>query len=167
MILVTVGSAEQPYTRLLAAMDVSADRLGEPVVMQCGQKPYPGRHTQCLGYLTFGQFHRLARDSRLIIGHASMGPVLVARRYGKPFIVVPRDPAFQETFNDHQFQTARALEGTSRMIEVVFDIAGLEAAIRRAQAKADQGETYEPHLRREPLIAAIRAAAEGREVPGP
>jgi len=37
MILVMVGSSEQPFTRLLRAMDELAPRLGEPVVMQSGR----------------------------------------------------------------------------------------------------------------------------------
>jgi UDP-N-acetylglucosamine transferase subunit ALG13 len=167
MILVTVGSEVRPFTRLMAAMDEMAPRLGEPVVMQCGREPYPGRNTECLGYVTFGRMQQLVSACRVIVGHGSTGPPLMAHRFGKPLIVVPRDPALNETFNDHQFQTARALDHRSLMVEIVCDIAGLEAAVRRAQAKADQGLTYEADPERERLVAAIRAAAEGREVPGP
>ncbi|MBE3096369.1 MAG: glucuronosyltransferase [Planctomycetes bacterium] len=168
MILVTVGSEIRPFTRLLAAMDALAPRLGEPVVMQSGRAgPYPGRNTHCLGYLTFGRMQRLVARCRAIVGQGSTGAVLMARRYGKPLVLVPRDPALGETFDDHQLQTAHAVEGRSRMIEVVYDIADLEAAVRRAQAKADQGLTYEPDPEREHLLAAIRAAVEGRELPDP
>jgi len=79
---------------------------------------------------------------------------------------VPRDPVLNETFNDHQFQMARAMEGRSRMIEMVYDVADLETAVRRAQAKADQGLTYEPFPERERLLRALRAAVAGREIPG-
>jgi UDP-N-acetylglucosamine transferase subunit ALG13 len=166
MILVTVGSAGQAFTRLLDAMDEMAPRLGEPVVMQAGREtPYQGRNTQCHGYLTFGRIQGLVRDCRVLVGQASTGAVLMARRYGKPLVLVPRDPARGETVDDHQHQTARAMEGRSRMVEVVYDTKDLEAAVRRAQAKADSGLTYEPDPGRERLLAAIRAAVEGREVP--
>ena len=167
MILVTVGSALEPFTRLLAAMDEMAPRLGEPVVMQSGLTPYPGRHTDCLGYVCFDRMHELVGLCRVLIGHGSTGPALMARLYGKPLIVVPRDPVLNETFNDHQFQMARAMEGRSRMIEMVYNVADLETAVRRAQAKADQGLTYEPFPERERLLRAIRAAVEGREIPPP
>ena len=165
MILVTVGSSEQPFTHLLRAMDELAPRLGEAVVMQSGRTPYPGRHTDCLGYASFDRMHKLVGLCRVLIGHGSTGPVLMARLYGRPLIIVPRDPARNETFDDHQFQVARAMEGRSRMIEVVYDVADLEAAVRRAQAKADQGLTYEPCPERERLLRALRAAVEGREIP--
>lgn len=165
MILVTVGSAEQPFTRLLHAMDELAPRLGERVVMQSGRTPYDGRHTECLGYVSFERMHELAEACRVLIGHASTGAVLIARRYGKPLVLVPRDPARNETFDDHQFQMARAMEGRGHMIEVVYDVADLETAVRRAQAKADQGLTYEPFPERERLLRALRAAVEGREIP--
>jgi len=46
-----------------------------------------------------------------------------------------------------------------------IDTADLEAAVRRAQQKARDGLTYEPYPERERLLAAIRAAVEGREIP--
>jgi UDP-N-acetylglucosamine transferase subunit ALG13 len=165
MIFVTVGSAVEPFSRLLEAMDDMAPRLGEPVVMQCGRRPYPGKHTRCFGYITFGRMQQLVRACRALVGHAATGPVLMARRCAKPLVIVPRDPAHNELFDDHQLQTARTTDGRSRMIEVVYDVADLEAAVRRAQAKADRGPTYEPDPERERLLAALRAAAEGREIP--
>ena len=165
MILVTVGSAPQPFTRLLAAMDEMAPRLGEPVALQSAWSGFEGRHAQCFSYVTYGRMHRLIRQCRVLIGHGSTGPILMARQYGKPLVLFPRDPAYNETFNDHQLQMARATEGRSRMVEVVYDVANLEAAVRRAQAKADHGLTYEPNREQEELLAAIRAAVEGREIP--
>jgi len=167
MIFVTVGSAAQPFTRLMDAMDALAPSLGEPVVMQSRLR-YPGRNTECIDYVTFGRIQQLVSECRVLIGHGSTGPVLMARRYGKPLIMVPRRMEFGETVDAHPLEAAQAVEKKgSRMVEVVRDIANLEAAVRRAQAKADQGLTYEADPERERLVAAIRAAAEGREVPGP
>jgi UDP-N-acetylglucosamine transferase subunit ALG13 len=161
MILVMVGSAIQPFTRLLAAMDDLALQLGEPVVMQ-SRFQYPGRHTECYGYLTFGRMQNFVRECRVLVGHGATGPVLMARRYGKPLVMMPRDPAQNEIFDDHQIQTARATEGRSRMMEVIYDVADLAAAVRRAQAKADAGMTFEPDSGRDRLLAALRAVVDGR-----
>lgn len=166
MILVTVGSAEQPFTRLLAAMDDMAPRLGEPVIMQAGYCGHRGRNTECVGYVTFNRLHQLVSECRVLIGHGSTGPVLMARRYGKPLIMVPRLPEFGETGDAHPLQAAQAVESRhSLMTEVVYDIANLEAAVRRAQAKADAHLAYEPNPDRERLLAALRAVIEGREIP--
>jgi len=162
MILVTVGSSERPFNRLLAAVDAVAPRLGEPVVMQSGLVPFPGRHTQCVGLLAFSEMEVLCRKARVMVGHASIGVVIVARRFGQPLVLVPRDPARGEVFNDHQLQFARAVQNTSPMIEVLDDVVGLEDAIRRAQEKADGHAAYGPDLEHERLLAAIRAAVEGR-----
>lgn len=165
MIFVMVGSAHQPFERLLTAMDELAPRLDEPVIMQTGFSGFHGRHTTCVGYITFGTVRRHVRDASLIVGQASTGVVLMVRHFGKPLVLFPRDPARDEILDDHQLQTARSLEGRSRMIEVVYDVADLEAAVRRAQAKADHGPTYEPDPERERLLAAVRVAAEGQEIP--
>jgi UDP-N-acetylglucosamine transferase subunit ALG13 len=162
MIFVTIGSAQEPFTRLMDAMDSLAPRLGEPVVMQTGFSGYQGRNTKCEGYITFGKMHAYIRESTLLVGHGSTGPVLMARRYGKPLVMVPRRPEFGETADAHPLEAARALEAKgSRMVEVVHDIADLEAALRRAQAKAREGLAYEPDPDRDRLLAAIRAAVEG------
>jgi len=165
MILVMVGSAHQPFTRLLTAMDDLAPRLNEPGIMQTGFSGFRGRSTRCIGYVTFGQIRLLIREASVIVGQASTGVVLMSREFGKPLVAVPRDPARNEILDDHQLQTARSIEGRSRMIEVVYDTADLEAAIGRARDKARQGLTYEPDPDREPLLVAIRVAVEGREIP--
>jgi UDP-N-acetylglucosamine transferase subunit ALG13 len=166
MIFVTVGSAIQPFTRLFEAMDEMAPRLGEPVVMQVGFSGYRGRNVECLDYVTFGRIQSLVRECRVVIGHGSTGPVLMARRYGKPLIMVPRRTEFGETADAHPLEAAQFVEKKgSRMTEVVYDIENLEAAVRRAQAKADSGLTYEPDPGRERLLAAIRAAVEGGGTP--
>lgn len=167
MIFVMSGSASHQFIRLLEVMDEMAPRLGEPVIMQCGRQTYPGRHTECFGYSTFMHVHSLLRECRVLVGQGSAGAVLMSRQYGKPLVLVPRDHKRGEILDQHQLETARSVEGTSRMIEVVTDVAGLEAAVRRAQAKADAGLTYESSSERERLLTALRAAVEGREMPTP
>ncbi|MBM4017118.1 MAG: beta-1,4-galactosyltransferase [Planctomycetes bacterium] len=168
MIFVTVGSALAPFDRLFKAVDEMAPRLGEPVIMQVGFAGFKAANVECLGYVTFGRIQSLVRECRVLIGHGSTGPVLMARRYGKPVIMVPRLPEFGETADAHPLEAAQFVEKKgSRMTEVVYDIADLEPAVRRAQAKADAGLTYEPDPKRERLLQAVRAAVEGREISAP
>jgi len=166
MIFVTIGSALEPFSRLLDAMDEMAPRLGEEVVMQCGRRSYPGKNTRCFGYITFGQLQQFVRECGGLIGHGSTGPVLMAYRYQKPLIMVPRRHEFGETADAHPLEAARFVERrASRMTEVIHDVADLEAAVRRAQQKPREGWIYECRPERERLLAAIRTAVEGREVP--
>lgn len=166
MIFVTVGSALEPFTRLFEAMDDMAPRLGEEVLMQVGFCGWRGRNVRCTDYATFGRIHDLVGQCSVLIGHGSTGPVLMARRHGKPVIMVPRLAEFGETADAHPLEAARFVERRgSRMTEVIYDVADLEAAVRRAQQKARDGLTYEPYPERERLLAAIRAAVEGREIP--
>jgi len=166
VIFVTIGSAIQPFPRLLDAMDEMAPRLGEPVIMQTGMERIPYENVTTTGYTTFVEIQRLVRTCSVLIGHGSTGPVLMARRYGKPVIMVPRLPEFGETADAHPLEAARSVEKRgSRMTEVVYDITDLEPAVRRAQQKARDGLTYEPFPERARLLAAIRAAVERREVP--
>jgi UDP-N-acetylglucosamine transferase subunit ALG13 len=162
VILVSAGSSGVMFARLLAAMDEMAPRLGEPVLLQSGRETrFEARNAPCFDYVTFGTMQRLVSECRVLVGQASVGAVLMTRRFGKPLVLLPRDHTLGELVDDHQFQTARSIEGRSRMIEVVYDVAHLEAAVRRAQAKADAHLTYEPDPERDRLLAALRAALEG------
>jgi UDP-N-acetylglucosamine transferase subunit ALG13 len=167
MIFVTVGSAHQPFTRLLDAMDALAPSLGEPVFMQTGFSGYRGASARCAGYITFGEVHRRVSEATLVVGQASTGAVLMSRQYGKPLVLVPRDHRRNEILDDHQLQTARGLEDRSRMVQVVYEMSDLEAAVRRAQAMAREGLSYEADPERDRLLAAVRAAVERGEAPPP
>lgn len=114
MIFVTVGT-QLPFPRLIDTMNALATDLDEEIVAQCGPVPaappaelWP--HLICHTSLTPKQFEDLFTRARLIVGHAGIGTVLSARKWGKPLVVLPRRHELMEHRNDHQLATARQVE---------------------------------------------------------
>ena len=156
MILVTVGSGYQAFTRMLQTMDDVAGQINERVLMQVGHTPLVPRYAECFNFVSYGKMQHYFREASVIVCHASTGPLSSARRLKKPVVVVPRDPELGETRDAHQLETAVRIKGTSRMIEVVNDTDRLLDAVQRALQKSIQSITYEQDNEFRMLIEKLR-----------
>lgn len=109
MIFVTVGT-QLAFPRLIQAIDTLAPQLGEEAVAQIG--PDAGRYPNLRVHanLTPNEFEHLFKSARLVVGHAGIGTILSAKRFGKPLILVPRRYSLGEHRNDHQLATSQAVE---------------------------------------------------------
>lgn len=129
MIFVTVGT-QLPFPRLIDAMNALAPELGEEIVAQTGPEPGDWPNLTLHDSLTPDQFEDLFRSARLIVGHAGIGTILSAKRFGKPLLVVPRRYAMGEHRNDHQMATAKQVDGLPG-VSVAWDPADLAPLLQR------------------------------------
>lgn len=166
MIFVTVGSGPLDFSRLVRKMDDLAGELGEEMVIQQGYTLYEPSHARVFSFVPYEEAMRLFREAEVIVGHASAGPIMNARQFNKPVIIFPRDNNRQELIDGHQMGTAKAMEGNSRMIEVVYEAEDLGPALVRALSKARSGEVYEEHRFLSSLIASIQDFVEEVEKGG-
>jgi UDP-N-acetylglucosamine transferase subunit ALG13 len=130
VILVTIGTNEQPFDRLVraaAALDARDD-----VVVQYGSSravtPRPG----WFEFMPFDELAALAGDSRVVVCHAGVGSIMMARRCGHRPIVVPRRHGLAEAVDDHQVGLARRL-AQGGLVTLVEDAATLGTAVRQAR----------------------------------
>ena len=130
MIYVTVGKMPLGFDRLIEAADALAAGAGEEVLIQAGSSGYRPVNSKWKDFLTFDESEGYIRDSSLVISHAGIGTIIGALRAGTPIIIVPRREALKEHFNDHQLEIAAAVKGRPG-VEVVEDVAGLGAAVKR------------------------------------
>lgn len=128
MILVAVGTHEDPFDRLIRAAEEIARTGVEDVVLQRGTSTYPA--PSCTGFdlLPPRQFDQWMARARVVVTHAGPATIDLALGYGKIPIVVPRSPRFGEHVDDHQVQFVERLR---ERIHVVDDPADLPAAIAR------------------------------------
>lgn len=130
MILLTVGK-QLPFDRLVMAVDALAPDLADPVIAQIGQSQAQPQYLKAHAQLPATAFEELASSATLIISHAGIGSVLLARRLQKPIVLMPRRADKGEHRNDHQLATARQLKGTDGVL-IAWDETELEQAINRA-----------------------------------
>ena len=131
MILVTTGTNEQPFDRLVcAAAKLDA---GEPLLVQYGSSRVAHGTGEWIDFLPFEELAARAEQASAIICHAGVGSIMLARRSGHRPIVVPRRHHLGEAVDDHQLALARQLSA-SGLVTLVEDVDELAAAIQAPQA---------------------------------
>lgn len=136
MILVTVGTNEARFDRLLDA--VAELPHGEPLLVQHGHSaPIEHPDARLVDFLPFDELAASVRRARAVVTHAGAGSILMALANGKRPVVVPRLQRFGEAVDDHQLQLARRFADAG-LVHVVDDLGLLGATLRVEQVPAPQ-----------------------------
>lgn len=132
MIFVTVGTHEQPFGRLVEAIDrwKGDGSLLKEIVIQTGFSTYEPRYCEWKAFFTFDEMKALIEKAEIVITHGGPSSFIVPLQIGKIPIVVPRQKRFGEHINDHQMDFCKAVAERQGNIIVVDDIAELKNVIR-------------------------------------
>jgi UDP-N-acetylglucosamine transferase subunit ALG13 len=133
MILVTIGTNEQPFDRLVRAA-AHLDGL-ESLLVQYGSSREPHGRGEWVDFVSFEELSDLMRQARVVVCHAGVGSIMLARRCGKRPIVVPRRLHLGEAVDDHQLPLARRLH-SSGVVNLVDDVERLSETIQALGANA-------------------------------
>jgi UDP-N-acetylglucosamine transferase subunit ALG13 len=125
-------------------MDEISQRTDNHVVIQTGLSEYHPVNARYFSFVDYDVAMNYFNKADVIVSHASAGPILYARKFNKPLIMVPRRGDLNEHVDNHQMETACALGNSSEMIEVVYEINDLEKAIERAYLKIKKHTSYGP-----------------------
>ena len=87
MILVTVGTNEQPFDRLVRA--AASLRPTQELVVQHGASKVPHGQGRWVDYLPFDELAELVAAADVVVSHAGVGSIILAHRVGKRALVVP------------------------------------------------------------------------------
>lgn len=126
MIVVTVGTNEQPFDRLAQA--AAALQTAESLLVQHGSsrvRPGAGRWVE---FLAFEDLAAAVAEARIVVCHAGVGSIMLARRFGKVPLVMARRVAEHEAVDDHQVTLATRL-AQAGWVRVVEDAGELAAAL--------------------------------------
>jgi UDP-N-acetylglucosamine transferase subunit ALG13 len=134
-VLVTVGTNEARFDRLLAAVD-ALDLGGERVIVQYGSSRVRPEGAELVEFLPFDELDALTRSARAVVCHAGIGSVAMALAHGRRPIVVPRLREHGEAVDDHQVFFARRLEaaGLATVVEDLDELGTVLAAGHGAPA---------------------------------
>lgn len=124
MIFVTVGTHEQPFNRLVKAVDeLKRDGIiTEDVIIQTGFSTYEPKYCQWNKLIPYKQMIKNVEDARIVITHGGPASFIMPLQIGKTPIVVPRQKQFDEHVNDHQLEFARNVAERMGTIIPVEDI---------------------------------------------
>jgi UDP-N-acetylglucosamine transferase subunit ALG13 len=129
VILVTIGTHETPFDRLLTAVGPLVEL--DDLVVQYGSSDVRVRGARCVAFLPFDELTQLVGAARVVVTHAGAGSVLVTLATGKRPVVMPRLASFGEAVDDHQLVFGRHLSRAG-LVTVVEDAADMKGTVERA-----------------------------------
>ncbi len=152
MIFVTVGTHQDPFERMIAAVEALPNR--SEVVVQYGPGTEPLGVARAAPFMSFAVMEENFEAADLVITHAGVGSILCARRAGHVPVVIPRMHELGEHVDDHQQELTRALAERGEA-QPVWPGEDLAAVLARAPARR-QGPLEGKE--ESPLIDAVRTA---------
>ena len=127
MIFVTVGTHEQPFNRLVKAIDELKlkGEITESVFIQTGYSTYIPKACEYKKFISMNQMDNYMQQADVIITHGGPSSFIMALQHNKIPIVVPRLSKYAEHINDHQLIFCNELLLRNFPIKVVVSIDNL------------------------------------------
>jgi UDP-N-acetylglucosamine transferase subunit ALG13 len=162
MVLVTTGTNEQPFDRLVRAAAALPDSV-ELLVQHGSSRVRHGRQGRWVDFLSFDELHAAMEAADVVVSHAGVGSILLAQRCGKRPIVVPRRFSLGEAVDDHQLPFARRLAelGALTLVEAEERLAAAIAAQLDMPPPAPVRAVTAPGVPGEGLAAEVRQFLAG------
>lgn len=102
MILVTLGTQKQPFTRLLD--NVENSKLKDEIIVQAGHTKYSSKKMKIFDFIDYEEMEKLVDKADIIITHGGTGSIVGPLKKGKKIIACPRLKKYSEHVDDHQIQ---------------------------------------------------------------
>ena len=100
MILVTLGTQKQQFTRLLNYIEKS--KISEKIIVQSGHTIFKSEKMKIIPFMSYEEMEKLIKKSNLVITHGGTGSILTPLKYGKKVIACARLSKFNEHVDNHQ-----------------------------------------------------------------
>lgn len=106
MILITLGTQDKQFTRLLDMVQNEIDKgnIKDRVVVQAGHTKYDSKDMEIFDLIDREKFSELISKCDILITHGGVGSIINGLQNNKKVIVVPRLAKYDEHMNDHQIQ---------------------------------------------------------------
>ena len=134
MILVTLGTQDKPFKRLLEEVErqIEKGNIKDKVIVQAGCTKFKSKNMEIFDLLPTTKFNKLLKECNLLITHAGVGTIIEGLKQNKKIIAVARLKKYKEHTNDHQLQLINNFTEEGYIIGLTeFD--SLDDAIEKAK----------------------------------
>ena len=100
MILVTLGTQHQEFTRLLDYIEKS--KIKDEIIVQAGYTKYKSKKMKMFDFIDYDKMAEYIRDADLIITHGGTGSITGPLKDGKRVIACARLAKYGEHVDNHQ-----------------------------------------------------------------
>ena len=120
MILVTLGTQDKTFERLLKAIDQAIEKgeIKDKVIVQAGNTKYESKNMEIFDFLSPEELNKLISKCDLLITHGGTGSILAGIKKGKKVVAAARLKKYKEHVNDHQKQIIKEFEKEGYLIEL-------------------------------------------------
>ena len=134
MILVTLGTQDKSFERLLKALDkaVVKGKIKEKIIVQAGCTEYKSKNMEIFDLTSPEELDKLVKKCSLLITHGGVGSILTGIKYNKPIIAAARLSEYREHTNNHQKQIIKEFVKSGYILELK-DFDNLDKLIKQAK----------------------------------
>ena len=106
MILITLGTQDKQFTRLLDMVQKEIDKgnINDKVIVQAGHTKYNSKDMEIFDLIDREKFSELISKCDILITHGGVGSIITGLQNNKKVIVAPRLAKYDENMNYHQIQ---------------------------------------------------------------
>lgn len=120
MILVTLGTQDKSFERLLKAIDkkIEENKIIDKVVVQAGMTKYESKNMEIYDFVEYDKFDDLIKSCDILITHGGVGSIITGLRNNKKVIAAARLKKYKEHTNDHQLQIIENFKEAGYLLEL-------------------------------------------------
>ena len=100
MILVTLGTQKQQFTRLLEYIENT--NINDEIIVQAGFTKFESKKMKIFDFIDYDEMNKYIDKADLIITHAGTGSIVSALKKEKKVIACARKSKYLEHVDDHQ-----------------------------------------------------------------
>ena len=132
MILVTLGTQDKTFPRLLEAIQKQIDKgnIKDKVVVQAGSTKFESNDMEIFDLIDREDFANLIKECDLLITHGGVGSIITGLKNNKKIIAAPRLEKYGEHTNDHQLQIIEKFSDSGFIIPL-YDFDKLDKVIKQ------------------------------------
>lgn len=153
MVLISVGTQKQQFTRIFDLVKKSKRLYKEKIIAQAGYTKYENKRIEMFDFIPLDEMEKYISEADLVIAHGGVGTIFSAIKKGKKVIAVPRLEKYGEHINDHQIEICEELEKEGYILYYKDGIDNLDDLIGKIKNKEfkkyDSDNNYLDILRKE------------------
>lgn len=130
MILVTLGTQKQQFTRLLDAIENS--NIDDEIIVQAGHTKYESKKMQIFDFISYDKMEELVNRADIIITHGGTGSIVEPLKKAKRVIACARLKKYGEHVDNHQRELVSIFSEQGYIVELK-DGEKLEDAVKKVQ----------------------------------
>ena len=130
MILVTLGTQHQEFTRILDYIEKS--NIKDKIIVQAGYTKYKSKKMKMFDFIDYDKMAEYVKDADLIITHGGTGSITGPLKEGKKVIACARLAKYGEHVDDHQTEIVDVFSDEGYILKL-DENANLDDLIKKAK----------------------------------